>query len=211
MKENNDLSTNKELIFLGILMFFLILLVFGSSLAIFNYFGKGQTTNSLKTGSLTFAYSDTVNGLNGIYIDNALQVSDNVGKNLLGSREYFDFVVTATTSIFPISYEVVATKSETSSLMDEDIKIYLTVFDGNMEKETMPTSNNGKISLYGELHNTVGNDFSKKVIYTDTIYPSALNYSKRFRLRMWINDVYYDDNYLENKYFSVKVNVRANG
>lgn len=192
-----------------ILAFSLVVLVFGSSLAVFTYLGKGQTDNSLKTGTLNFAYSDAVGGANGIYIDNARPIPDEEGKKLFGSREYFDFVITASTTYSPLSYEVIATKSDASTLNDEDVKIYLTVINGSNEVETPITANNGVVSLYSELHDTGSTDFSGKSIYFETIEPSVASYSKRFRLRMWIDNKEYDESYLLDKVFSVRVNVTA--
>jgi len=205
----NSRYCNKEMVMFVVLTFSLLVLVLGTSLAIFTYLGKGKTSNSLKTGSLTFAYSDSVGGSNGIYIDNARPISDEEGKNLSGNREYFDFVITATTSYSPISYEVIATKGDISTLKDSDIKLYLTVVNGSSEVDTPITSNNGVVTLFSELHDTKNNDFTGKSIYFETIEPSNNTYNKRFRLRMWIDNKLYDEAYLLDKVFSVRVNVSA--
>lgn len=211
MKTENDknVSKRKELLLLIILVFLLVFVVFSASLAVFSYLGKGQTYNSLQTGKLNFAYSDAIGGSNGIYIDNAVPIPDNEGKKLFGNREYFDFVITASTTSSPLSYEVIATKNDVSTLSDSDIKMYLTIINGNNEIETPITSNNGVVSLYSELHDTNSVDFSGKSIYFETIDPLVQSYSKRFRLRMWIDDRKYDESYLTGKVFSIRVNVTA--
>lgn len=208
-ENNKKLSRRKELLLLILLVFSLVVVVFGASLAVFSYLGKGQTYNSLKTGTLNFAYSDAVGGSNGIYIENAVPISDEEGKKLFGNREYFDFVITASTTSSPLSYEVIATKNSVSTLNDSDIKMYLTIINGSNEVETPITSNNGIISLYSDLHDTNSVDFSGKSIYFETIDPLVGSYSKRFRLRMWIDDREYDEDYLRGKTFSVRVNVAA--
>lgn len=208
-REKNKKIRKRELLLLILLVFLLVIIVFGSSLALFSYFGKGQTYNSLKTGTLNFAYSDAVGGSNGIYIDNAVPIPDEEGKRLFGSREYFDFVITASTTSSPLSYEIIATKGDISTLSDDDIKIYLTIINGGNEIETPITAKNGVVSLYSELHDTKSNDFSGKSIYFETIDPLTGSYSKRFRLRMWLNNKAYDEDYLRGKAFSVRVNVTA--
>lgn len=196
----------------GIVCLFLSLIfVFvGISYAIFNYFGEGMTNNVIETGRIVFSYSDANGGTNGIKIENAIPIPDDMGKKLAGANEYFDFSVTASTTATDIAYEVAAKKGDDSTLSDEYIKLYLTTINGNQEVETPLTVVNNTVVTYNELSDTTNPLLTGKTIYYGTVNSGEVAYGMKFRLRMWIKDGNYGDySQLNDKIFTVKVNVAA--
>lgn len=198
-----------------ILLFLSLIFLFGGiSYAIFDYFGEGMTNNVIQTGRIVFSYSDADNGGNGIYIENAIPISDDVGKVLSGDGEYFDFTISASTTKSNLAYEVAIQKDEHSTLPDDWVKIYLTTFEGNQENPTTITSSENGILTYHELENTTNDLLTGKTIYYGTVQAGEVSYGKKFRLRMWVkepNEQNFDYSILNDKYFSLKVNVAASG
>lgn len=195
-----------------VLFLSLICLFAGISYAIFNYFGEGMTNNVIQTGRIVFSYSDADGGSNGIHIENAIPISDDMGKMLSGDGEYFDFTVSASTTKSNLAYEVVVNKGEDSTLPDEWVKIYLTTFEGTQENPTSITSPTTGVVTYSELSDTTNNLLTGKTIYYGTVQAGEVSYGKKFRLRMWVkdpNETNFDYAVLNDKYFSVKVNVAA--
>ena len=199
-----------------VIIFFLFLALIvcftGISYAIFDYFGKGMTSNVLQTGRVVFSYSDANGGSNGIFIENAVPIPDGQGKILIGEREYFDFSVSASSAGSNLVYEITVNKDSKSTLNDDWIKIYLTTFEGNQEKETPLTMTNGKVVSYHDLKDTTNKLLTGKTIYYGNVDSGDIAYGKKFRLRMWIKmptDENYEYEEISNKTFSVKVNVAA--
>ncbi len=196
-----------------ILLFLSLIFLFGGiSYAIFDYFGEGLTNNVIQTGRIVFSYSDADYGGNGIYIENATPISDEVGKVLAGDGEYFDFSIFATTTQSNLAYEITVQKDEASTLPDDWIKIYLTTFEGNQEIPTSITSTEKGIPTYYELEDTTNSLLTGKTVYYGTVQAGEVSYGKRFRLRIWIKDpqeLNFDYSILNDKYFSLKVNVAA--
>lgn len=197
---------------IGIICLFLslIFIFIGISYAVFNYFGEGMTNNVIETGRIIFSYSDANGGTNGIKIENAIPVPDDMGKKLTGENEYFDFSVTASTTSTDIAYEVTAKKGDDSTLSDEYVKIYLTTINGTQEVETPLSISNDTVVTYNELSDTTNPLLSGKTIYYGTVNSGEVAYGMKFRLRMWIKDGDYGDyTELNDKIFTVKVNVAA--
>ena len=196
-----------------ILLFLSLIFLFGGiSYAIFDCFGEGLTNNVIQTGRIVFSYSDADYGGNGIYIENATPISDEVGKVLAGDGEYFDFSIFATTTQSNLAYEITVQKDEASTLPDDWIKIYLTTFEGNQEIPTSITSTEKGIPTYYELEDTTNSLLTGKTVYYGTVQAGEVSYGKRFRLRIWIKDpqeLNFDYSILNDKYFSLKVNVAA--
>jgi hypothetical protein len=198
----------------AVIMLFLslICLFAGISYSIFSYFASGMTSNAIHTGKIVFSYSDSSSGGNGINIENALPISDDMGKMLSGEGEYFDFTVSASTSKTNLSYEVTVKKDDNSTLSDKWVKVYLTEFVGNQEKATSLTAKASGIVTYDELSDTENSSLVGKTVYYGTVQAGEVAYGKKFRLRIWVkdpNEVNFDYSTLNDKYFSVKVNVAA--
>lgn len=197
-----------------VFLFLSLVFVFaGISVAVFNYFGQGMTNNVIQTGRIVFSYSDANGGTNGISIEDAIPISDDMGKVLAGEGEYFDFTVSASTTTTNIAYEIAVKKDENkSTLPDEWVKIYLTTFEGNEEKETNITSTNSGVVTYNDLSETTNDLLVGKTIYYGNVQAGEVSYGRKFRLRMWVKDpntTNFDYSILNDKYYSVKVNVAA--
>ena len=197
----------------------LTLITLGVSLAFFNYMKKGTTENSVKTGTITFLYTEVDAKGAGISIEDALPMTDEQGKAQTGNGNVFNFKVTSTTTKdVSIPYEVTARQSKDSTLDNKMVRIYLTEVDGNAEKQLL-------LDNYSNLNQTsqslVKAGVIEKTIYTDTVPASSTNYEKNFRLRMWVDentdfspvkDEDGNDTYPYNgKTFTITVNVYSNG
>lgn len=196
-----------------IIMIFLslICLFSGISIAFFDFFGAGMTNNVIQTGRVVFSYSDANGGINGINIENAFPISDDLGKIQFGPSEYFDFTVSSSTTNTNLMYEIVALKDENSTLAEEHVKLYLTSFEGDNEVETPLTSQNG-IPTYNMLKDTDNTLLTGKTLYYGDVKAGEVAYGKKFRLRMWVtvpNELNYDFTTINDKKFSVRVNVAA--
>ncbi len=198
-----------------VLLFLSMICIFsGVSYSIFNYFGHGMTNNVIQTGKIVFSYSDANGGSNGINIENAMPISDAVGKNLSGASEYFDFSVSATTTTTDLTYEVAINKGDDCTLDEKYVKVYLTTIDGTIENPTTLTNTTSGVVTYDALADTTNSLLTGKTIYYGTVNNGEVSYGQKFRFRMWVadqNDVNFDYNEVNDKYFSVKVNVSANG
>lgn len=195
-----------------ILFISLILIFTGISYAVFNYFGQGMTNNVIQTGRVVFSYSDANGGGNGINIQDATPIPDDMGVLLSGEGEYFDFSVSASTTSNNLAYEVTALKNSNSTLPEEFIKVYLTTLNGNQESKTELTYVNNDIVTYDKLIDTTNPLLEGKTIYYGKVQAGEVAYGQRFRLRMWIKmptEENFDYSTLDNKYFSLKVNVAA--
>lgn len=208
-------TISKKKIAVIILLFLSLIAIFiGISYAIFNYFGEGMTNNAIQTGRVIFSYSDANGGNNGILIEDALPISDEQGKLLADEGEYFDFTVSASTTKTDLIYEITVNKDQASTLPDDWIKVYLTTFDGSSEESTPLTEASTGIVTYDELQNTTNQLLSGKTVYYGDVKAGEVAYGKRFRLRMWVKDpnqTNFDYTTLNNKSFSLKVNVAAVG
>ena len=202
MEENKKRKRN--LIILIVMFISLLCLFTGISVAIFNYFGQGNTNNVIQTGRIFFSYSDSETAGSGINITNATPVADSVGQVLSGDGEYFDFSVSATTTNTDIGYEIVVLKQDGSTLPDDFVKIYLTEFEGNTEKVVPLTS--GVTPTYDALTTTSNPLLQGKTVYYGTVNAGEVAYGKRFRLRMWVKEDAVD---YQDKTFQLKVDIYA--
>ena len=202
--------------FLIILLLLSVVTIFlGVSVAVFRYVGKGTTNNVIETGRIIFSYSDAEpgNSSNPINISNAMPTSDETGKVLSGTNEYFDFSVSASTTSTDLAYEITVLKQKNSTLDEDKIKIYLTELNGASEKQTEITGTD-VVPTYNQLKDTTNNLMEGKSIYFGTVKAGEVAYGKNFRLRMWIkkDETDPDENNIEEiKEFTVKVNVSAIG
>ena len=210
-------NRGKQIIVTVLAIVSLIVITVGVSYSFFTYTREGTTENVIKSGSITFLYTEVSKVGRGIELSDAYPISDEEGKMQTGEGKVFDFKVTSTTSSSTsIPYEVTARKKADSTLDEEAVKVYLTEVDG--EKKGI------LLDKYSNLEQTSVNVPSgtvEKTIYTGIVPANNSNYEKNFRLRMWIdnsidfspvkdesgNDVYP----YNNKTFTLTVNVYANG
>ena len=105
-------------------------------------------------------------------------------------------------------------KNENSTLDDDWVKVYLTTFEGNQEQETPITANSGNVTTYNQLATTTNSLLTGKTIYYGNVQAGEVAYSKKFLLRMLVKDPNtdnFDYTVLNDKKFSLKVNVAATG
>lgn len=215
---------NRRTLVVSILaVLFLIILTVGTTYAIFTYVGKGQTDNIIKTGEISFLYTENGNNGNGISITNAFPISDIDGKKQFGDYRVFEFSITGkTSSNADISYELTARKiTDNSDLPDNFVKLYLTDYNGIEEVPIASTYDDGKsrVLTYADLKKSkYEKTDSEKTLYNGIIPRNTNNYEKIFRLRMWLNDEIdlspdSDSTTGTSKYsnmsFSIKVNAYA--
>ena len=177
----NDNSKHVLLAVLGVAI--LIVAVVGVSFAAFSYSKTGTKVNTITTGTITMSYSETTNGIN---LTNALPMSDEVGKKLSETDQYFDFTVNANiTGNTTINYAITATREEDSDIPDTGVKVYLTDMDGTADTEILgPT----KISALSKTSSdSSGAPDGQYLLETDTFNTTS---SHNYRLRMWVADDY---------------------
>ena len=203
MKKN---SKNKILILSIAGLIGLVIITIGITYAVFTYTRLGTTDNTVTSGTLKFLYTENTGVKTGIKLTNALPISDTQGKVLDGDNNVFDFSIEATnTGTEAIPYEVTLRKKDTSTLAEENVKVYLTDRTETQETSLLePTK-------YSELIQTsinVGNEI-EKTIYKSSVVGGEVSYRKDFRLRLWIDEQSNQDD-INGKEFTATVNVYAN-
>ena len=200
-KKNNK---SKQILFsvLGILS--ILVITIGVTYAVFTYTKEGTTDNVVTTGTLKFLYTENNTNGNGISITEAEPISDTKGKELVGDNNVFDFKVEGTnTGSEVIPYEVTLRKKDTSTMGEDNIKVYLQ--DGTDQTELLTPT------LYSKLVQTttdVGNNVEKS-IYKGEVAGNTNNYLKTFRLKMWL-DENADLSVIGGQTFTATVNVYSN-
>ena len=184
----------RDILFSFIGLATLVVLVFGVSYAVWSNSITGTKINTLTSGYLSFNYTENDSSV--INIDKALPVSDEVGKKISNSNEYFLFTVSNNFEE-SINYEILL-EPLVNNLDNKYIKIYLTdkndvTFKGY--DKVVPTVDQFQVNSSGMI----------------SIYNGVLkdkNDSQTFKLRIWISDSYVVDQ--NSSMFSFKVNVRGN-
>ena len=201
-------NKKKQVIITLIAIISLIVITVGVTYAFFNYAKEGTTDNTIKTGSITFLYTEVSGVGKGISLTEAYPVADSIGKVQVGEGKIFDFKVTSNISMNSnIGYQVTARKKTGSTLANSAVKVYLTEVNGT-EQELL-------LSKYSELSQTDKVDSSKfdeRILYEATVQANTANYEKNFRLRMWVSDdTDFSDGSMNDKTFTLTVNVYADG
>ena len=201
-------NKKKQIIITLVAIISLIVITVGVTYAFFNYAKEGTTDNTIKTGSITFLYTEVSGVGKGISLTDAYPVADSIGKVQVGEGKVFDFKVTSNISMNSnIGYQVTARKKTGSTLANSAVKVYLTEVNGT-EQELL-------LSKYSELSQTDKVDSSKfdeRILYEATVPANTSNYEKNFRLRMWVSDdTDFSDGSMNDKTFTLTVNVYADG
>ena len=77
-KQNQEKNNKNKSIVISILLTFLLLLVvITTTYAVFIYSKEGVKKNAISTGTLTFTFEETSNGIS---LTHALSISDSIGK-----------------------------------------------------------------------------------------------------------------------------------
>ena len=174
-------------------------MVIGVSIATFTYTKENNDgINTISTGNIYLNYNENTNGIN---ITNAYPMTDDVGKLLTDENQYFDFSINATLDGDVVAnYEISAEKEVTSTLANDDVKLYLErEFDDSYEEVMEP-----KHFTPLEKSTDLGTPAGTMLLYSDSVSKtSVINY----RLRMWVDaDAVLDG--LE-KSFAVRVSIKA--
>ena len=201
-------NKNKQIIITLIAIISLMVITVGVTYAFFNYAKEGTTDNVVKTGEITFLYTEVSGVGKGISLTEAYPVADSIGKVQVGEGKVFDFKVTSNISMnSSIGYQVTARKKTGSTLANSAVKVYLTEVNGT-EQELL-------LSKYSELDQTDKVDSSKydeRILYEATVPANTKNYEKNFKLRMWVSDdTDFSDGSMNDKTFTLTVNVYADG
>ena len=201
-------NKKKQIIITLIAIISLIVITVGVTYAFFNYAKEGTTDNVVKTGGITFLYTEVSGVGKGISLTDAYPVADSIGKVQVGEGKVFDFKVTSNISMnSSIDYQVTARKKTGSTLANSAVKVYLTEVNGT-EQELL-------LSKYSELSQTDKVDSSKydeRILYEATVPANTANYEKNFRLRMWVDEnTDFSDGSMNDKTFTLTVNVYADG
>ena len=201
-------NKKKQIIITLIGIISLIVITVGVTYAFFNYSRTGTTDNVVKTGGITFLYTEVSGVGKGISLTEAYPVADSIGKVQVGEGKVFDFKVTSNISMNSnIGYQVTARKKTGSTLANSAVKVYLTEVSGT-EQELL-------LSKYSELSQTDKVDISKydeRILYEATVPANTKNYEKNFKLRMWVSDdTDFTDGSMNDKTFTLTVNVYADG
>ena len=205
MENKKRKSTGLLLSILGVIS--LVLITAGVTYAFFSYAKQGEKDNTITTGSITFIYNETGNALT---INDALPKSDTIGMGE-NSSSNFEFEVTSTTpSTAYINYIVTAKKSNSSTLPENQVKLYLTSTgstDGTtgVTPATTMGSTAGSVLTYSALPaatsalyptifpTTATQHADEKVLYVGQVpassadkYDNHADYAKTFKLNMWL-------------------------
>ena len=192
VKDKKNYTKDILLSFIGLAA--LVVLVFGVSYAVWSNSITGTKINTLTSGYLSFNYTESDNNV--INIDNALPVSDEVGKKISNSNEYFLFTVSNNFEE-SINYEILL-EPLVNNLDNKYVKIYLT------DKNDVPLKGYDKTVPTADQFQT--NSFGMISIYNGILKDK--DDSQTFKLRIWISDSYVVDQ--NSSMFSFKVNVRGN-
>lgn len=201
---NKELDSDQEqeskrrywpyLFLFAILLFFC---VFGITYSI--YYGEEDPDHEIDTGQIVFTYSDVGQAGNGILLEDAMPISDAVGKSMVGTNQYFDFYITATTDNVNILYKLLVNKSQKSTLDNSNVRLYLTQVMGSYEQEKVLTD-------FSDLRLENINKKDYYVLYEKELEKGLKDYNESYRLRMWIKE---NARNYENKFFSIKIDVYA--
>ena len=102
-------SKKKQIIITLVAIISLIVITVGVTYAFFNYAKTGTTDNTVKTGSITFLYTEVSGVGKGISLTEAYPVADSIGKVQTGEGKVFDFKVTSNIEMNSnIEYQITA-------------------------------------------------------------------------------------------------------
>lgn len=156
----------------------LVVAVIGISFAAYNATFDSNKANSIATGTIMVSYTEPTNAIN---ITDAMPMSDDNGKALKGPDKTFDFTVsTQATNALTVPYTISLTKVDTSTLADNEVKVYLTKGETAVVEPKL-------VSALGDNAARPGS----KTLYTDQDVYEATGeaaQSSSYVLRMWVDE-----------------------
>ncbi len=176
------MTKKKELGLMLAGLIFLLIAITGITYAAFNYSKTGEKVNTITTGTIQMNYTESSNVIS---ITNALPTTDNTGKKLMNSGEYFDFSVTTTiVGNAMINWEIAAKELAESTFSGDNIKYYLTQRTGTSEVTVLSPT------IYSEeqtSNEVTGRPEGMMSLATGTTTKNAI---MNYRLRIWVTDTY---------------------
>lgn len=198
-KEELKEEKNGKLYFTLIILLLLILLIIGISAISVTVTKKGDKTNSITTGRISLDYTEDTNG---ITITNAMPMTDESGKTMSATNQYFDFSVTSTIQgNATITYEISGQKQENSTLKNNEVKLYLEKKNGGTYEEVMKPKHFTPLTSLTD----VGSEKGTMLLYKNTVDTSKTD---NYRLRMWVDENTKVD--ATQRIFTVQVALHAN-
>ncbi len=147
-------------------------------------FNKYKNTEN-KTYNLGVKFSDNRN----VYLENTLPVTDKIGKELDGvsstkSIQGFKEFSIENNYDKKINYQIyLKVKNSCENMIDEDfIKLYLTDTGNN----PLSGFENNKLPTYSSI-SSLNDKPDSKLLYTGSINKNSIS---KFRLRVWVSDLY---------------------
>lgn len=181
-------------------LLFVILLFFSVFSITFSFYkGDNGENSEIITDQIIFTYSDVDQIGNGINIKDAMPISDDIGKALIGRNQYFDFHITSSTGNHKVLYQLLVNKNQSSTLSNDNVRIYLTNVYGSYENQLVLTN-------FSELKKKKLNNNTYYVLYEKVLPKKLVNYSDSYRLRMWVKE---DAKNYSNQIFSIKIDAYA--
>lgn len=196
MKENDIKNTTNKIIISLALVTVLLVGVVIASFATFTRCQETSKDNNINTGTISMTYTEDNNA---IKIQNAMPITDAVGKKLSGSGEYFDFTITSDIEgDATVMYEVSAIKDKSSTIADSEVKLYLEKQNQGTYSEILKPQNYTPVKTKTEIGSPKG-----AMVLVKTSHSSSQ--ADNYRFRMWIDEkaVITDT----NKNYTVKINV----
>lgn len=186
---------------LFIIIIALLIFIFafmGISFAAFTYTKKKDSINTISTGNVYLNYTEDNNGIN---ITDAMPITDSIGKTLNDENYYFDFSVEGKfTGGLTADYEISAEKMSTSTLSNDEVKLYLEKQVNNSYEEIMSPQYFTPLKEKTNLGTMAGNMLLDKGKLSNE---SKINY----RLRMWVADNAVIGEF--ERSFGIKVSIKA--
>ena len=131
-----------------------------------------------------------------------MPITDESGKAMSGTNQYFDFSVTSTIQgNAAITYEISGQKQDTSTLKNNEVKLYLEKKIGGEYEEVMKPQHFVPLTST----TTIGSEKGTMLLYKNTVDTSKTD---NYRFRMWVDENTKVD--ATQKIFTVQVSLHAN-
>lgn len=189
------IDSSKFILFSVVLVTVLVIVVLCLSFAVFKETETSHNSADDLYADISMTYTENTNGIS---IQDALPISDQVGKALSGKGEYFDFTVRSKVpGKASVTYEIAAIKDKKSTVADSDVKLYLEKqVNGTYEAVSEPIVFT-PINSGTKIGSPKGSMILRKVNKKESGFDN-------YRLRMWIREGATVD---PDKIYTIKINV----
>lgn len=201
-------------IFLSVLgVAILLVAVVGISFAVFNY-DKTGNANSIQVGSLTMTYTEATNG---IALENALPMLDADGLALEGSKQVFEFSVSASATgegNINIPYSISVTPNSTATKQLQNSEVHIALFtkadNGSLTQVDLFPSDDKKDDVISALTDSTLR-VGSKVLYDTSVSATKTLSTTNYVLKIWVDQDVNPDKFTEKYNYSLLVNVDTHG